>query len=50
MKETNLVKTFAEAKLLANKRSEIQQKKYVEFWESKKKNNLNKTIKDESKS
>ena len=45
--EINLKKAFAEAKLPANKRSKDQQKKYVEFWESKRVENLSKSKQNE---
>ena len=47
MRKTNIAQAFAEAKLPANKRSEIQQSRFAEFCESKRNNNLTNSIKDE---
>jgi hypothetical protein len=45
--KSKLEAAFAEAKLPANKRSKDQQKKYVEFWESKRVENLSKSKQNE---
>jgi hypothetical protein len=48
--ETNIKNAFAEAKLPANKRSEIQQKRFAEFCEAKRLKLIRKLNSDDSKS